>query len=228
LGFGEYAGVRGVLVNSEGATIASGNIGASDGVDIGGTAPWSFFGFVGDIGTTFTKSFVEPHPTDASKILAYISLEGPEPGTYFRGRGRFENGIARISVPDHFRMVTDPEGLTVQITPIGAMATVAVMRMDLDEIVVQASRNVEFSYLVQGVRSAFKDSRGPVRTSGVFAPESPDAKLPEGLAEEHKRRLIQNGTYNADGTANMETAHRLGWDKIWEKRNPPAPAPNPE
>lgn len=228
LGFGEYTGVRGVLVDSAGTTIASGNVASSTGVDAGGAAPWSFFGFMGDIGTTFAKSFVEPHPTDASKILAYISLEGPEPGTYFRGRGKFENGIARIPVPDHFRMVTDPEGLTVQITPIGAMATVAVMRMDLDEIVVQASRNVEFSYLVQGVRSAFKDSRAPIRTSGLFAPESPHAKLPQGLAEEHKRRLIQNGTYNADGTANMETAHRLGWDKVWEKRNPPAPAPSPE
>jgi hypothetical protein len=26
------------------------------------------------------------------------------------------------------------------------------------------------------------------------------------------------GTYNPDGTVNMETARRLGWDKEWEKR----------
>jgi hypothetical protein len=35
--------------------------------------------------------------------------------------------------------------------------------------------------------------------------------------------LIQNGTYNADGTVNMETARRLGWDKVWEERSRPAP-----
>jgi hypothetical protein len=32
------------------------------------------------------------------------------------------------------------------------MASVGVLRMDLNEIVVQASRNVEFSCLVRGVR----------------------------------------------------------------------------
>jgi hypothetical protein len=32
---------------------------------------------------------------------------------------------------------------------------------------------------------------------------------------------------NAAGV-NMETAWRLGWDKEWEKRNPPSPAPAPE
>ena len=37
-----------------------------------------------------------------------------------------ENGIAVIEVPDDFRIVTDPEGLSIQVTPIGQMATVAV------------------------------------------------------------------------------------------------------
>lgn len=73
-----------------------------------------------------------------------------EAGTYFSGRAKFQNGTARIPVPEHFRIVTNAEGLTVQITPIGAMPNFAVMKMDLNDIVVQASRNVEFSYLVQG------------------------------------------------------------------------------
>jgi hypothetical protein len=37
--------------------------------------------------------------------------------------------------------------------------------------------------------------------------------------------MIQNGTLNPDGTVNMETARRLGWDKEWEKRARPAPRP---
>jgi hypothetical protein len=37
--------------------------------------------------------------------------------------------------------------------------------------------------------------------------------------------LIQNGTYKPDGTVNMETARRLGWDKEWEERERPRPQP---
>jgi hypothetical protein len=40
-----------------------------------------------------------------------------------------------------------------------------------------------------------------------------------------RQRLIENGTYNADGTVNIETAHRLGWDKEWEKSSKPAAQP---
>jgi hypothetical protein len=217
-----------------GVQLANGFLGRSggDSVGCGGILQplcppeWAVYAS-GDIGATGTKFFLDPHPTDASKVIGYISLEGPEAGTYFRGRARFENGIARIAVPEHFRMVTDPEGLTVQITPIGGMATVGVLRVDLNEIVVQSSRNLEFSYLVQGVRATFKDAP-TVWQGNDFRPESPDAKIPMAFSEGQRARLIANGTYKSDGTVNMETATRLGWDKVWEKRNPPAPAPNPE
>jgi len=220
LGGGEA--VVGSLVDGFGAEIRYGSLATSFGVNpSGGAAPWAVFGG-GDIGATGTKHFLDPHPTDATKEIAYISLEGPEAGTYFRGRAKFQNGMARIPVPDHFRFVTDPEGLTVQITPIGAMASVAVLKMDLNEIVVQASRNVEFSYLVQGVRSTFKDL-SPIRESGDFMPRFANAKIPGWLSPAQKRLLIQNGTYREDGTVNAETAQRLGWDKVWEQRSRPAP-----
>ena len=45
--------------------------------------------------------------------------------------------------------------------------------------------------------------------------------LDEMLASDLKQRLVANGTYNPDGTANLDTARRLGWDKVWE-RQPPA------
>jgi hypothetical protein len=179
---------------------------------------------IGDIGATGTKYFLDPHPTDASKVIGYISLEGPEAGTYFRGRARFQNGMARIAVPEHFRMVTDPEGLTVQITPIGGMATVGVLRIDLNEIVVESSRNLEFSYLVQGVRATFKDAL-TVWQSNEFRPERADAQMPIAFSEGQRARLIANGTYKADGTVNMETAQRLGWDRIWAARERPTPQP---
>jgi hypothetical protein len=221
LGGGE--GVAGSLVDGFGGEIRYGALATSFGSDpSGGSAPWAIFAG-GDIGATGAKHFLDPHPSDPDLSIAYVSLEGPEAGTYFRGRGKFQDGLARIPVPEHFRMVTDPEGLTVQITPIGAMASFAVMKMDLNEIVVQASRNVEFSYLVQGVRASFKDL-SPYRR-GVFVPRTADAKIPAWLSPAQKRLLIQNGTYGEDGVANMETARRLGWDKIWEQRSRPGPQP---
>jgi hypothetical protein len=175
-----------------------------------------------------TKHFLDPHPTDPSRAIGYVSLEGPEAGTYFRGRARFQNGMARIPVPEHFRLVTDREGLTVQITPIGAMASFAVLKMDLDEIVVQASRNVEFSYLVQGVRATYRDVT-PFRGAAEFMPRSAEAKLPLWLSPAQRQLLIQNGTYREDGTVNLETARRLGWDRKWaEREGRPAPAPTLE
>ena len=227
LGIGETTGVNGALANPAGGTpLTRGRLGTNFGIDptMGASPPWGVFA-EGDTGATGTKYFLDPHPADPSKVIGYISLEGPEAGTYFRGRGRFDRGIARISVPEHFRMVTDPEGLTVQITPIGAMATVGVMRLDLNEIVVESSRNVEFSYLVQGVRATFKD-RVPVFADGIFRPESASATMPTWLSERQKRILIQNGTFREDGSVNMETAQRLGWDRVWSAREG-RPAPQP-
>jgi len=48
-------------------------------------------------------------------------------------------------------------------------------------------------------------------------PDHP-AKMPRALSAEQKRVLIQNGTYDADGTVNASTSKRLGWDKTTEAR----------
>ena len=217
LGISPFLGVGGSLV-SGGVEAAWGGLGHATGTN------WGVYAF-GPLEATGAKSFADPHPTDPSKVIRYISLEGPEPGTYFRGKGRFERGIARIVVPEDFRLVTDSEGLSVQITPIGAMASFAVMRVDLNEIVVQASRNVEFYYLVNGVRRTHKHLTSPIGEGTEFMPRSADAKMPLALTEGQKRALIQNGTYREDGTVNMETARRNGWDRIWAERERPAPMP---
>jgi hypothetical protein len=209
-------GATGVRVNANGDILTGGILG-----DFGSLGLTVF----GDSFVTGSKSFIEPHPTDASKLIRYISLEGNESGTYFRGRGKFQNGIAVIEVPEDFRVVTDPEGLSIQVTPIGQMATVAVESIGLDRIVVRGSRNVEFFYLVNGVRQAYK-GYGPIaENERVFVPRSPDESMPLYLPERLQRRLISNGTYTAEGKVNLETARRLGWDKIWEQRARPTPQP---
>jgi hypothetical protein len=220
------AGVAGFALNDTTTTSAAeGYLGTDFGVDPGGGGSiWAVFGR-GDIGASGTKFFVEPHPTDASKVIRYISLEGAEAGTYFRGKGKFQNGIARIEVPEDFRLVTDSEGLSIQITPIGDMATVAVQSIGLEQIVVKGSRNVEFFYTVNGVRATFKDNH-PIVAGREFAPQKENETMPEYLSAGQKQLLIQNGTYRPDGTINMETAHRLGWDQRWiQDRAVPTPQP---
>ncbi len=179
----------------------------------------------GDVTATGDKSFVEPHPSDPSKVLRYIALEGNEAGTYFRGRGKFQKGLAVIEVPEDFRIVTDSEGLSIQVTPIGQMASVAVESIGLDRIVVRGSRNVEFFYTVNGIRHASRGAGPIIENDNFFVPISPEEPMMSLLPDVLKQRLISNGTYTADGKVNMETARRMGWDKIWEQRSRPTPQP---
>jgi hypothetical protein len=214
-----YSGATGYRVTAGGALVTGADLGFTGTVGLN---------VVGTIEATGAKNFVEPHPTDASKIIRYASLEGNEVGTYFRGRGKFQNGIAVIDVPEDFRIVTAAEGLSIQVTPIGEMAAVAVQSIGLDRIVVRGSRNVEFFYTVNGVRLAYKDD-GPVAANEkVFVPRSPDDRMPESYPAVVRERLISNGTYRPDGTVNMETARRLGWDKEWQKQGRPVPQPAPQ
>jgi hypothetical protein len=211
LGQSQAEAISGQLLDGTGGLIVSGILGSVQSAHNYGVYS------SGDTGATGVKSFVEPHPTDASKVIRYVALEGPEAGTYFRGRARFSHGIARIAVPESFRLVTDDEGLTVQITPIGQVAGYAVTQVGLDEIVVTGTKDVEFFYTVNGIRQTFKDWE-VISQSGEYMPRSAGSRIPAGFSAEQKRRLIANGTYNADGTVNMETAERVGWTRTWKER----------
>ncbi|HTO86255.1 MAG TPA: hypothetical protein VMR54_01845 [Thermoanaerobaculia bacterium] len=218
LGRSRYAGVVGYLFDNSDNPIVFGALGFSTGLASDLTpGPWGVYSF-GNFGATGSKHFVEPHPTDATRVIVYSSLEGPEVGTYLRGTTRIENGRAVISLPDHFRTVTAEEGITVQLTPVGEFASMYVESENLNEIVVRSSKDVTFHYLVQGVRRAFAGFE-PVQSGNEFMPRSPEDRIPAYLTPEAKRRLIANGTYNEDGTVNMATAERAGWTRIWAERD---------
>src|SRR5262249_3670964 len=180
------------------------------------TGPWGVFSG-GNFGATGTKHFVEPPPTDPKKLILYSTVEGRTVDTTFRGTARLVNHTAVIDVPEDFRIVTDEEGLTIQITPVGAYSQIYVESQDLNSIVVRGSRDVVFHYQVSALRRAFK-ALTPAQTGYVFMPDSPRARLPAHLREEARRRLIPNGTYNADGTVNLETAEKAGFARIWADR----------
>ena len=171
----------------------------------------------GDYGGTGAKYFVEPHPTDSAKVIHYISLEGGEAGTYTRGTDQTVDGFATIKVPEDFRMVTEEDGMTVQLTPVGTLAMMAVVSQDLDSIVVRSSRDVKFHYMINGVRRGYKNFQ-PVGDGPEFMPAGQTDRIPAGLSAELKHRLVANGTYNADGSVNMETAEKMGWKKIWQEK----------
>ncbi|MBK8594604.1 MAG: hypothetical protein IPN83_03280 [Holophagales bacterium] len=202
-------GVRGISMNAAGNSLQSAG---SLGLD----TTYGVFAS-GNMGATGTKPFVDPHPYRAGMVIRYVALEGPEAGTYFRGRGVFVKGTAVIEVPESFRLVTDEEGLTVQVTPLGRAAAVGVTRLGLDSIAVESTRDGEFSYLVQGVRKTFKDWEVVVE-GDEFRPESASSTIPGYLSERQKRSLIESGVYNEDGTVNAKTARRLGWDRVWAEQ----------
>jgi len=212
LGISQFIGISGVLVNTVGATQAEGRLGFSTG----GTN-YGVYAATGDIGATGTKSFVVPDPGDPGRVIRYISLEGPEVGTYFRGRATLENREALIDVPESFRLVTEEEGLSIQVTPIGQPVSLWIKEISLGRIVVRGPRDVEFFYTVNGIRKGYADFQA-LSQGAEFIPTSASARLPEGLSPETKRRLIANGTYNPDGTVNLETAARMGWTKLWVDR----------
>ncbi|HEX4961244.1 MAG TPA: hypothetical protein VF173_10435 [Thermoanaerobaculia bacterium] len=173
---------------------------------------------IGNFGGTGAKFFVEPHPTDPTKEIRYVSLEGPEAGTYFRGTGRTHNGFATIVVPDSFRMVTDAQGLTVVVTPTGELAQIAAISKSLDKIVIQSSKDVSFDYVVNGVRKAFRDFK-PITDNDDFVPQGPDdSSRFFSLPAESQKRLVDTGIYTPDGKVNLDKAREMGWDRQWAQR----------
>lgn len=202
-------GLSGSLVGSNGGNPGVIGVGSGNGTFVSSWAVYAEGGFA----ATGTKNFVEPHPTDPSKEIRYASLEGREVGTYFRGTGHLVDGRARIDIPDDFRMVTAEDGLTVQLTAIGQPANLYCVSRSLDDIEIAGSTDVEFDYQVNGLRKAFGDFQ-PVAPNTDFVPETAsDTLFQRALPQESLRRLVANGTLNADGSVNAATAHRLGWDQ---------------
>ncbi len=116
-------------------------------------------------------------------------------------------------VPEDFRLASEPDGLTVQLTAIGAPAVLWVESRDLDEIVVRGSADVALDYFVNGVRRGFADVE-TIRDNRSFVPL--ERGLPYGTQypDELRAILVESGILNADFTPNEATARRLGWQLV--------------
>jgi hypothetical protein len=143
------------------------------------------------------KSFVQADPTNPSESIIYAALEGGEAGTYYRGTAQLTNGAAQVTLPEHFGLVTEKEGLTVQVTPRADCNGLYVAEATTTYIVVrelQAGKsNARFDFLINGVRAGYKNYTAVHSTAELgltevrkLDRESPSA-LPEGFSQDGRR-----------------------------------------
>jgi len=177
----------------------------------GFTASPSGFGVYasGDLGASGVKSFIQPHPDDPSKEIRFACLEGNEVGTYFRGSGQLSSGRAMVRVPEEFELVSEADGITIQLTPRGRGSLWVESHVGR-EIIVAGTSDVEFDFLVNGFRRGFRELQ-IIRENTSFVPSRAGQQFgtqyPQGL----RQVLIHNGILNSDGTPNEATAESMGW-----------------
>jgi hypothetical protein len=107
-----------------------------------------------------TKNFAMVDPADSRKAIYFAALEGPEAGTYIRGTAKTSNGEVVIQLPGYFTRATENERMTVQLTPVGGWSQVYVAEKSPERLVVRVApggSDLEFDYLVQGVRKGYLD-----------------------------------------------------------------------
>jgi hypothetical protein len=112
----------------------------------------------GNLQVNGAKQFVQDHPSDPTRQIVYVSLEGDEAGTYTRGTWKLEEGKAVVELPEHFGMVTSEDGLSIQLTPRGEWLQLYVVRLTTRQVVIQEAqgKSGQFDYLIQGVRKGFE------------------------------------------------------------------------
>ncbi len=108
----------------------------------------------GNLSVSGQKNFVQEHPTDPNREIVYVALESGEAGTYTRGTAALVNGKAVIDLPEHFRLVTGDEGLTIHLTPRGEWLQLYAVELNTSQCVVREAqgKSGSFDYLVHGVR----------------------------------------------------------------------------
>lgn len=154
--------------------------GATGNVGIGVANPQAKLHINGDLMVSGIKAFAQPDPTDPKMDIVYVSLEGPEAGTYLRGTASLTHGEATVELPDHFPLTTAPEGLTAQLTPVGQWLQLYVVELTPGKLVVREAQGKDgtFNYLIQGVRLGFENH-------AVLQPrpEQPDATTAGGSGD---------------------------------------------
>ena len=99
-------------------------------------------------------SFLSPYPGRDDLEIAYASLTGGETSVYARGSVALQSGEASIRFPEHFALLAEAAGLTVQLTARDRPLHLFVTELTPERLVVREAQAQDgrFDYLVQGVR----------------------------------------------------------------------------
>ncbi len=164
----------------------------------------------GKFAATGTKSFIQPHREDASKVVKFICLEGNEAGTYFRGKARVVNGRCEIKIPREWQLVTAEDSVTIQLTPFGN-TRMWIEEVGRDRIVVAGSSDARFCYIVHGVREGYEEYEAYEENTDYYRPTIRGVPFGTQYPKALREVLVKNGILNPDFTPNEATAKRLGW-----------------
>src|SRR3989338_1710849 len=118
-------------------------------------------GILGSLSVGGGKNFVQDHPTDPIKEIVYTSIESGEVRTLLTGSAELKNGEAVISLPEHFSLVTNNEGLTAVATPTQESNGLYVSYKDNKKLIVKEINNersdTTFDYIITGIRTDYED-----------------------------------------------------------------------
>ena len=111
-----------------------------------------------------TKNFIQPHPTDSTKVIKYIAIEAGEAMTIARGNSRTSSGSVEIILPEHFGLVTNVEQpLTVLLTPEDAPVLLYTASKSTNHITVvmkpvdfKEYGDASFAWQISGVRDGYE------------------------------------------------------------------------
>lgn len=180
----------------------------------GGT-PYSLIGtgtvLASGLNITGAKNFISPHPLDPSKEIRYASVEAPTVDVYFRGTGTLTNGVARIDVPEHFRLTAREGTYMTTLTSVGRSSALSVESEGPEGIVVRGAGSGRFHFVVYAERAEIEGYE-PVIPNVHFTPEALErGGLIDVLPASTRAILVRNGTLKADGSYDAGTARALGW-----------------
>ncbi|MCP5021440.1 MAG: hypothetical protein GY930_06660, partial [bacterium] len=207
IGHSNGSGVRGegIGVGVSGKSTYDGGVGVQ-GISNGTSAAG-----VGDLAVTGNKAFAMPNPLNPEREIRFLCMEGNESGTYFRGTAQLMDGVAHIPVPEDFALVTDGEGLTVQITLVGGWTESWVESSDLNSVVVRGNSDLTFHYTVSGMRRGYKDYDTD-HANVSYRPEVRGIPFGAHYPAEQRQMMVESGMLNADFTPNEAFMKNVGWE----------------
>lgn len=127
------------------------------------------------------KNFRMPHPEQRGKSILYACVEGPEVAAYDRGTAKLVDGQVKITFSDHFKIVANPETMTVMLTPHSADTYgLAVVEKTNDGFVVKEFKggkgNFSFDWEVKCKRRGYEDWK-VIQNDADMRPELPQEVL---------------------------------------------------